>query len=209
MNTEEMVPAPSFNTPSTDVVISHYESLITKSIAAKTLAAAQSKKSPIFTKEEMAYLVKKAVDNSTAEVSVITPTPTITLKKGKTEIHIKNAADMVRKMEEKYPVGVGKDVVENILRQPYTQKDIGYNPPPVDNVVRPDPPPLPPSSRINTVNKNAYEIRADVLAMALDFARYRTELESDKDGCEALRLWEADDVLAIAKKFYAFVENRR
>jgi hypothetical protein len=45
--------------------------------------------------------------------------------------------------------------------------------------------------------------------MALDFVKYRTQLESNLDGCEALKLSEADDIIDIANKFYRFVENKR
>jgi hypothetical protein len=96
-----------------------------------------------------------------------------------------------------------KDVEETIMRRE------GYNHPPVDDIIRPEPSLAPPTSKTNMVNKNAYEIRADVLAMALEWIKYRTQLESDRDGCEALQLSEADDVIRIAKKFYSFVENRQ
>jgi hypothetical protein len=45
--------------------------------------------------------------------------------------------------------------------------------------------------------KNAYEIRADVLLMAVDWGRREGFIGNE------------DDVLKIARKFYAFVENKR
>jgi hypothetical protein len=50
--------------------------------------------------------------------------------------------------------------------------------------------------------KNAYEIRADVLKMAIDWS-------SLEDGNKPFRKPSEDEVLNLAKKFYAFVENRR
>lgn len=47
-------------------------------------------------------------------------------------------------------------------------------------------------------NRNAYEIRADVLQMALDWS-----IAKNKSGLSE------EEVLQTAKKFYAFVENRR
>jgi hypothetical protein len=44
--------------------------------------------------------------------------------------------------------------------------------------------------------RNAYEIRADVLQMAVDFMK-KKELSNE------------DEVLIVAKKFYSFVENKR
>jgi hypothetical protein len=46
--------------------------------------------------------------------------------------------------------------------------------------------------------RNAYEIRADVLQMAIDWSK----TDKHKNATD-------DDVVALAKKFYAFVENRR
>lgn len=45
--------------------------------------------------------------------------------------------------------------------------------------------------------RNAYEIRADVLQMALDWAMRNDDNSSD------------EDVVDLAKKFYQFVENKR
>lgn len=53
------------------------------------------------------------------------------------------------------------------------------------------------SQVLKTTNKNAYEIRADVLHMAIDWAKSRDDTRTD------------DGVLELAKKFYTFVENRR
>lgn len=54
-----------------------------------------------------------------------------------------------------------------------------------------------PPSILKTTNRNAYEIRADVLQMAIDWARREENPRSD------------DQLLELAKKFYTFVENRR
>ena len=47
--------------------------------------------------------------------------------------------------------------------------------------------------------RNAYEIRADVLQMAIDWTTDHNEWGKKTE----------DDALALAKKFYQFVENRR
>lgn len=53
-----------------------------------------------------------------------------------------------------------------------------------------------PQKRQQTAGKNAYEIRADVLQMAVDWGKH-TNSTSHKD------------VISLAKEFYSFVENRR
>ena len=55
---------------------------------------------------------------------------------------------------------------------------------------------------VKTVNKNAYEIRADILAQALDWTRFKKETSS-------LSTITDEDVISTAQKFYRFVENRR
>lgn len=50
--------------------------------------------------------------------------------------------------------------------------------------------------------RNAYEIRADVLQMAIHWAQ-------TEDGFGQYKKPSDDDVVALAKKFYAFVENKR
>ena len=62
----------------------------------------------------------------------------------------------------------------------------------------------PPSPVIEkTVNKNAYEIRTDILGMALDWVKFKKEVNGQ------LQNLSDDDVLSAAQKFYKFVENRR
>lgn len=50
--------------------------------------------------------------------------------------------------------------------------------------------------------RNAYEIRADVLQMAIDWARTEWAGSTQRKPSD-------DDVISLAKKFYSFVENRR
>lgn len=52
------------------------------------------------------------------------------------------------------------------------------------------------SERIQTVNKNAYEIRLEILKEAIQWS-HRNSMATEQD------------VLNTAKKFYSFVENRR
>ena len=70
--------------------------------------------------------------------------------------------------------------------------------------------------QLQSVNKNAYEIRTDILAMALDWVKWQTDMSleiTNRRGCnqylEPDQLPNSDKVLEIAKKFYIFVENRR
>lgn len=57
-------------------------------------------------------------------------------------------------------------------------------------------------SNIQTVNKNAYEIRRDILEMALMWVKFKSEKSSSFVG------YSDDDIISTAKKFYSFVEKR-
>jgi len=223
-------------TSSTDVIISKYENKLNASIASKTLEATKKGVPPIFTKEEVAYLTKKAAEeNQLSEIKVITPDPTITLKKGNTEINIKNAATLVKKMEEIYPspnrqkslddVALVQDDVDQLVgeleeleKTPEVIHDLGGGikarfskivnfpvkdvSPEVAKCVAPDEKVFQ-STDFKTVNKNAYEIRTDVLSMALDWTKFKKETNPQPS------IASDDDVLSTAQKFYKFVENRR
>ena len=91
------------HTNATDAIVEAFEEKLKQSIIGKTLVASQDKQPLKLTDEEMAYLTKQAVENSAPQMKVEIPSPTITLKKGKTELNIKNAAALLQKMEEKYP----------------------------------------------------------------------------------------------------------
>ena len=250
----------SSNVPpyTTDQVVSQYENRINQTIASKILSSSKSGTPPIFTKEENAYITKKAAeDDALSEVKVITPDPTITLKKGKTEINIKNAATLVKKMEEIYPsvnqsldqdvdivedtkhkwkqasVYNDKGVLEDVISNPHyipknNQTSVSYNkdkhtlntptgemtPEYVESLSEHlkklphgDPRPL---------NKNAYEIRADVLSMAIEWLKWQTQTNidvlnrtTDHQTVDLKTLPTSDYVLEIAQKFYRFVENRK
>ena len=146
-----------------------------------------------------------------SEVKVITPDPTITLKKGNTEINIKNAATLVKKMEEIYP-SPNKTIVDSEVDDP-AQKlwrraiitndkddhvEIIENPnfvPAGISIVQPE---------TKTVNKNAYEIRADILSQALAWVQYKGERSNTSSFSPS-----DEEVLTTAQKFYKFVENKR
>lgn len=227
----------------TDEVVRQYEAKLNQSIALKVLAA-QTGPSPVFSKEEMAYLNKKAYEESQlSEVKVITPDPTITLKKGKTEINIRNAATLVKKMEEIYPspnrtpmpLTDGSDVTEEEIDeiieeleneneepvrtmtprgestmrnrfQAMVNHPVSQVSPEVARCVAPDEKVFQSqqisNTPIKTVNKNAYEIRTEVLAMALDWVKFRKEFDKNILGND-------EDVLNTAQKFYRFVEDKR
>lgn len=206
----------------TDDVVLQYENKLSQSIAAKTLSASKKGVIPTFTKEETAYLTKKAdEDGSLSEIKVITPDPTITLKKGNTEINIKNAATLVKKMEDLYPKGMTEDAAANINRQPFIKASIEHGmkeefkkrvdfpvkdvSPEMAKAVAADieswvAPVAPPD--IKTVNKNAYEIRTDVLGMALDWVKFKKDANPQSSVTD-------EDLLSTANKLYKFVENRR
>ena len=192
---------PKNNIPTTDDIASGYRKRIMQGISTKLLKFNKTLIPPVFTQEEMAYIKKDAEDNDpAAEVKVITPDPTITLKKGNTEINIKNAATLVKKMAEIYPKGMTEDVAANIIRQPFINESIKYGLEQEETFVVP-PPIIPSRPDIKAVNKNAYEIRTDILAMALDWVKYKTP--------DVKSMPSDEDVLNTAQKFYRFVENRR
>jgi hypothetical protein len=56
------------------------------------------------------------------------------------------------------------------------------------------------------INKNAYELRTDILSMALDWIKYKGEVQHATGPFSAAT---DEDVLSTAHKFYKFVENRR
>ena len=160
-------------------------------ISAKLLKFNKTLIPPVFTQEEMAYIKKDAEENDpTAEVKVITPDPTITLKKGNTEINIKNAATLVKKMAEIYP-NPNKPVAFAVDSDASDASEFSA-PMPI----------IPSQPDIKTVNKNAYEIRTDILGMALEWNKFKREIL--QTGCTS-----DEDVLNTAQKFYRFVENRR
>jgi len=165
--------------------------------------------------------------------------PTITLRKGKTELKIQNAAAVIQKINEMFPanrtsyetwkrnkkvdeqikwqeaaknwfkqefdsfgdfevfVGAPEEKSKEILptkEHPFPATEFAdpcvYQPPVSLPVTPPEP------QVVQSVNKNAYEIRLDVLKEAIMWAG-RSSLSTN------------DDVLDLAKKFYAFVEDRR
>ena len=219
-------PSPLNNSTSTDTIISNYEHKLNGTIATKAVEAAKKGKPPVFTKEEWAYLNKKAYEDSPmAEVKVIAPAPTITLKKGNTEINVRNADALVRKMEEKYPTVTPEPqpeiTKETTAFREELKKRVTFNVKDVSPEVKrcvellpgktsnldplkelPNTPSfIPQLEQRSAVNKNAYELRSDILAMAVDWVRYKDNgtISSATD----------DHVLETAKRFYQFVENRR
>lgn len=175
----------------TDVIISHYENRLNESTATKALNASKQGVPPVFTQEEQLYLSKKSSHDS--EITVITPSPTITLKKGNTEINIKNAAALVQRMEEKYPNGMSEDSREDVLRQPFIEASIEEGLKNIPTVI--------PS--VKTVNSNAYEIRESIIEKSIDIVKYSTiDSKCDTDTM-------VNKILDVASKLYEFVENKR
>lgn len=209
----------------TDVIISGYENKISQSIASKILSASRRGVPPEFTKEELLYLNKRADETDDTELKVITPTPAITIKKGKTELNIGHAAVLVQKMEEKYPTGTNKTIPESpedaIARKSWRKATVYNDKNDIVNIIE-NPDFVSTSEQslfpqgtgglnysqpteIKSVNKNAYEIRESVLSHALDWIKFTHENR-------VTPLTEPpneDIVLTVAQKFYKFVENKR
>jgi hypothetical protein len=265
----------------TEAIISNFEQKVKISILTKTLAAAQDGKPPRFTDEEMAYLTKQAIQESPlAEMTVAVPCPSITLKKGKTELNIKNAAAILQKMEEKYPTlkpaplpqspagglfdleskenyGAGdesEDLTSNdldeiineleseIAQEEHQEKLLKKHPrspgtdgphnvvgteeeiktmqdqfkkrvnfpvskvsPEVVRAVAPDADsfhPAPPQEIVKTVNRNAYEIRSDILKESIGVVLSKESTINDN-----LDL-TVENILKVASKLYGFVEDK-
>ena len=170
----------------TDVIISQYENVLSKKISSKILSSQKTGKPAFFTDEETAYLNKKSVDDANGStLDIETSAPDLTLKKGETEIKIKHAAELFKKMEQKFPKGVSKDNKEDMIKQqPYTTDENNFQ-----------------SSTIQIVNKNAYEIRELILEQAIDIVKFSSYRDVSID-------LMTDKVLEIANKFYDFVENK-
>jgi hypothetical protein len=174
--------------------------------------------------------------------------PTITLRKGKTEIKVQNAASIIKKINEMYPNtdgswpvnwnkykrdlndaekvemrtwmasakewfqkemfgGVDDFEVVVTTTEPPEESGVTIGTSKEDNEFRsvpevkhtlPSEPPLQPEPTIvKSTNRNAYEIRTDVLNMALEWVRDKQSNATE------------DDVINVAQKFYRFVENKR
>ena len=161
--------------------------------------------------------------------------PTITLKRGKVEISIKNASAIVQRMDELFPINQRrgyswspKEVKEydheknkawviaakNWFKQEFygTNEDdfnIVVSTPPADKYEKQTPPfeenrppvsiPCPPVVE-KTVNKNAYELRSDILKFSIETVD-RTKTYKDLNE-------HIEDILTTANRFYDFVENK-
>lgn len=236
-------------------IISDFEEKLKQNIFTKTLLAARDGQPLKLTDGETAYLTKQAVAKSIfSQMEIQTSSPIITLKKGKTELNIKNAATIVQKMEEKYPTpkptpdaippfnkiavldvkeklgGIMNEVEEEIERSNEsireTTKPSGSNfqinhfkkcvnfpaskvSPEIASKVALDENHF---NLIQTVNRNAYEIREEILAMALDFVKWQTDmdfmLKKESGEFSGTDIPKSDSVLEVAKRFYSFVERR-
>lgn len=112
------------------------------------------------------------------------------------------------------------EVIDPVIKTAVSQKDrmarlvnYGKEPHKPDSGT-PEPPPafIPP--QMNTVNKNAYEIRADVLKMSMEFFKWQYEVKVNIDRENHVPVDGKDSpssekALEMAKKFYQFVENKR
>ena len=67
-----------------------------------------------------------------------------------------------------------------------------------------------PKSVVQTTNKNAYEIRLDVLKEALAFIQWKTEVGKNPNiVMPAENVPTSESVINLAQQFYKFVENKR
>ena len=187
---------------STNEIISKYEKKLNQSISNKVLKNSNTGVPIVLTKEETSYLNKQA---ESEKVEVEVPSPTITLKKGSTEIKIPRAADMVHRMAKLYP------------KESDSTKDIG------DGLVGAQLPAelienkrsIVTGETVKTVNQNAYEIRLEILKSAIQFLQWQTATKIEIDtknkmtsDCSSLSI-KSDDAIDLASKFYKFVENKR
>lgn len=115
---------------------------------------------------------------------------------------------------------VKDEVIDPVIKTAVSQKDriarlvnYGKEPHKPDSGT-PEPPPafIPP--QLNTVNKNAYEIRADVLKIATEFFKWQYEVKVNLDRenhvpTDGKDSPSSEKALEMAKKFYQFVENKR
>ena len=173
---------------STDEIANGYEQKLTQCISSKILESSKAGKLPIFTTEEKAYLKKKS-ETILPEVEVITSDPPFTLKKGNTEINIKNAASLVKRMDKVYSPAPKESFPDLTINQSQnkeliTNTQIGTE---INRDVK---------KQINS-GKNAYEIRADMLELAYKWSSQGGKFTSP------------EDIIEIAKQFYRFVENKR
>lgn len=193
------------------MIISGYENKLSQNIASKTLSASKRGESPEFTKEELLYLNKKSSENDESELNIITPIPTVTLKKGRTELNIGHAAALVQKMEEKYPTG-NKNYSEatascRIGKPGEFEKQ--FSPKIYQSEVYSDSIPVKEFSEIRipetkSPSRNAYEIREAILSHAISWIQYKKQFDIPPTPSPT-----EDDVLSVAQKFYKFVENKR
>jgi len=199
---------------STDEVVSLYESKLNQRVSSKILHYSETGVPPTFTEEETAYLKKKSENTETDDVKIIVDESPITLKKGNTEINIKNAASLVKRMEKIYP--------SNSQDTASKAEEFQYKDPQVDMGI-----PLKDKSHVlikgifdtneferkqhnvqKQSGKNAYELRTDILGYAIDVIKLSDIATADTSGkinCHVL----TDRVLNIASRFYVFVENKR
>lgn len=168
--------------------------------------------------------------------------PSITLRKGKTEIKIENAAAIIKKINEMYPTRAeyesywyapswktkqkrteaeiekqrrwtdsarnwfqnemfnGTGSFEVIVNEQELPKSPGV---PLEHneeyIPAIDLPPQPEPRVVQSVNKNAYEIRLEILKESLHWVSSR----------DAVGSATPEDVINVAKKLYSFVEDRR
>lgn len=170
--------------------------------------------------------------------------PQITLRKGPVEIKVQNAAAVIKRINDMIPgftyetckrnrIVDGRNQWQSAAKDWFKKEMFGGSEEDFEVIVSeqtdtnwPDsPPPISNNFASNnfaepqvvqSVNKNAYEIRSDVLQKALEWVRWQTDTQlavADRNGTSTTfrpnSLPNSDQVLEIAKKFYSFVENRK
>lgn len=146
--------------------------------------------------------------------------PQITLRKGPVEIKVQNAAAVIKRINELTPGSTYETckrnrIVEERDRWQRTAKDwfrkemFGGDEEDFEVVVSDIEPPCQSINSsepqlVQSVNKNAYEIRLEVLQEATKWLTLETVAPSTTP-----ELRNGDAVITLAQKFYKFVENRR
>ena len=185
---DDMVSSTVSNPHQTIEVIDQYEKKLQQNIDTKSLKSLQERSIPIFTQEEEAYLKKHAVPPPDKEVTIEAEKVAETFVIIKNGVKVAFPTELFKRMQELCPE---KGALQSKLQDIHDS----INPEEFQKHYSPQP----------TVNKNAYEIRTDILVMALDWVKHKNSLLSTPTQLDS----SEDTILSVAQKFYRFVENKR
>ena len=188
----------------TDDLVKSFADSLNKKLAEKLIKISNGDKDVELTEEERRFLKVQAgnPDNFSDEVEIETSKEFI-IKKGKKALKVNT---------EVFDVSAAKnteDILNKRMAEIARSKSIEYG---LSNMETEEPKAIR-QEPIRTVNKNAYEIRNDILMLAFNFLKWQAEINTidmttgKKADPSYTTIPRPDDVLEIARKFYAFVEN--